>query len=227
MDASAVGTADQQTKSSVARKSLAEDMDAFLLLLTTQLKHQDPLSPLKPTEFTQQLVAFAGVEQQINTNSNLESLLTIQNSNFAASVVGFIGTEVESKGNVVPLQDGQAELTYNLSDNASLASISISDSNGNLVRVQQVDGAAGDHSFVWDGLDQNGVKMPDGPYRVAISATGPDKDVPIDTSVVIKGRVTGVSLDNGAYLDVGGVTVALENVKTINEPNAAEEPPAP
>ena len=226
MEAASVGAA-EQSKSGVARQSLAEDMDAFLLLLTTQLRHQDPLSPLEPTEFTQQLVAFAGVEQQITTNTNLEALLVIQNSSFAASVVGFIGTEVEAEGNVVPLQDGEAKLRYSLSENATLASISISDSNGNLVRVEQIDGAAGEHSFVWDGLDQSGVPQPDGPYQVTISATGADEDVPVESTIVVKGRVTGVSLDQGAFLDVGGVTVALEDVVTINEFNAVEEPPAP
>ena len=52
-------TATEETKSSKAATTLAGDLDAFLLLLTTQLQNQDPLSPLEPTEFTGQLVQFA------------------------------------------------------------------------------------------------------------------------------------------------------------------------
>ena len=64
-----------QTENAV--KTLSADLDSFLLLLTTQLQHQDPLSPMEPTEFTQQLVSFAAVEQQIQSNANLEDLLKL------------------------------------------------------------------------------------------------------------------------------------------------------
>ena len=42
-----------------------QNFDTFLTLLTTQLKNQDPLSPMDTNQFTQQLVAFSQVEQQI------------------------------------------------------------------------------------------------------------------------------------------------------------------
>ena len=65
---SAIGTAAELSKAQTDKTTLAGDLDAFLLLLTTQLQNQDPLSPLEPTEFTGQLVQFASVEQQIATN---------------------------------------------------------------------------------------------------------------------------------------------------------------
>ena len=86
------------------KNTLAGDFDSFLLLLTTQLQNQDPLSPLEPTEFTGQLVQFASVEQQINTNATMEDLLKVQNSSLSATVVGFIGTDIEADGTSVPLQ---------------------------------------------------------------------------------------------------------------------------
>ena len=47
-------------------------------MLTTQLQHQDPLSPLDTNQFTQQLVQFASVEQQINMNTSLSTLISLQ-----------------------------------------------------------------------------------------------------------------------------------------------------
>ena len=123
-----------ETDSSKAKATLAGDMDAFLLLLTTQLQNQDPLSPLEPTEFTEQLVAFASVEQQIATNENMEKLLKVQNASLASSVVGFIGTEVltENTGQL-PLHNGEANFEYTLSNNASNVVMTIMDETGRVV----------------------------------------------------------------------------------------------
>ncbi|HZZ11369.1 MAG TPA: flagellar hook capping FlgD N-terminal domain-containing protein, partial [Paraburkholderia sp.] len=79
---------------STASQQLAGNFDTFLTLLTTQLQNQDPLSPMDSTQFTQQLVAFSGVEQQINTNNNLQSLIALNQSQQAASAVSYIGHSV-------------------------------------------------------------------------------------------------------------------------------------
>ena len=59
-----------QTNVSNSSSQLAENFDTFLSLLTAQLQNQDPLEPVDSTQFTQQLVQFSGVEQQIQTNQN-------------------------------------------------------------------------------------------------------------------------------------------------------------
>src|SRR5947208_12909592 len=59
--------------SSTTGSTLAGNFQAFLTLLTTQLRHQNPLDPLDTNQFTQQLVQFAGVEQQLRTNSELST----------------------------------------------------------------------------------------------------------------------------------------------------------
>lgn len=217
VDTTAVAAATQASKADAAKTKLAGDLDSFLLLLTTQLQHQDPLSPLEPTEFTNQLVNFASVEQQLDTNKNLENLLKLQASNFVSSIVGFIGTQVQAEGNVVPLQNGQAQFRYTLSDNARFTTLSITNQNGQIVHTAQLEATAGVHDYVWDGKDQNGIQQPDGPYQVSVSAAPVADDKPVDTKVIFKGRVTGVDMQNGTFLDVGGVPAALENVLTVNE----------
>ena len=59
------------SRSAAAAAKIDEDLNKFLNLLVTQLKYQDQLDPMDASEFTSQLVQFAGVEQQIYTNSNL------------------------------------------------------------------------------------------------------------------------------------------------------------
>jgi flagellar basal-body rod modification protein FlgD len=211
------------SKADASGVKLAGDLNSFLTLLTTQLKHQDPLSPLEPTEFTNQLVNFAGVEQQINTNKNLEDLLKLQASNFVSSIVGFIGTQVEATGNSVPLQNGQAQFDYKLSDNARFTTLSITNAAGDVVHTDTLETSAGTHSYVWDGKDQNGNQLPDGVYNVSVTAAAGDNSSKVDTSVMIKGRVTGVDMQNGTTLDVGGVPVPLENVLTVNEAQQANQ----
>jgi flagellar basal-body rod modification protein FlgD len=64
-----------QAAGSSASQQLAGNFDTFLQLLTTQLQNQNPLDPLDTNQFTEQLVEFASVEQQINENTNLQTLI--------------------------------------------------------------------------------------------------------------------------------------------------------
>src|SRR5258708_3531997 len=84
-----------------ALNKLSADFNNFLTLLTTQLKNQDPLSPMDSTQFTQQLVAFTGVEQQINTNTKLDQLIKLDKSSLMTSAASYIGTEVEATADQV------------------------------------------------------------------------------------------------------------------------------
>lgn len=207
--------AEQTTK---AKSMLASDFDAFLLLLTTQLKHQDPLSPLEPTEFTSQLVQFASVEQQIASNENLEKLVGIQNAALASSIIGFVGTDVVAEGTQVPLQDHKGTFTYDVSKNAKNVVIMLTNANGDVVLTKAGDRTPGTHTFTWDGKDNNGILQPDGAYRIAITAIG-FEDETIPTIVKIQGHVTGVSMVNGTKLMAGDVEIPLEKIVSITEPD--------
>src|SRR5215468_12531093 len=112
-------TAAAATAPSAAQQQLAGNFDTFLTLLTTQLQNQDPLSPMDSNEFTQQLVMFSQVEQQINTNDNLQSLIALNLSQNANSAVNYIGRSVVMTNGEGALQsngDGTSSVdwTYNL-----------------------------------------------------------------------------------------------------------------
>lgn len=202
---------------SAAVSSLADTFDTFLALLTTQLQNQDPLDPMKSSEFTSQLVQFAGVEQAINSNQKLDQLVQLQTSNQLNSAVSFIGKTVEVISDLLLLKDGAAKISYGLDRNAAQTFISITDENGRVVRTVQGETAAGRHEFEWDGRDTNGVQMSDGVYGFSVIATDGD-DETIDTIAASFGRVTGVEIvENAPRLNIGELGVPFDAVFAVRE----------
>src|SRR3546814_8767007 len=93
------------SKSDSSFSKLTGDLNNFLTLLTTQLQFQDPMSPLDTHEFTNPLVLFSGVEQQIQQNQNLEQIITLQKNGVALGAVDYIGTETKASGRTTMLQE--------------------------------------------------------------------------------------------------------------------------
>lgn len=220
LNTSATGLTGQDTasKSEQSRTKLAENLDTFLVMLTTQLKNQDPLSPMESTEFTNQLVQFANVEQGINSNQNLEKLIGLQSQSQSAYAVSYLGTEVEATNNNVPLQNGAANFRYALGENASEITIVLQDNSGRVVRMLPApSNDAGAHTVEWDGKDAYGNQMEDGNYKLVINAkNGEGEDIDVATSVF--GRVTGVSAGaDKTLLTMGDTTVDLDDVLSIKE----------
>jgi flagellar basal-body rod modification protein FlgD len=214
-------TSSSSTANSVSGTSadtLAADFDTFLTLLTTQLQNQDPLDPTDTTEFTSQLVQFASVEQQINTNSNLETLISLQEAEQSATAVSYLGSRVEYDGGTVALQDGYSEFSYSLGENAANVVISIFDSSNKLVTSTTGTTSAGDHEMIWDGTDKDGNKVSDGTYTVKVSAFDATNNT-VDTTVSASGVVTGVTTgsDGEVMLKMGNHTVGLTDVTGIRE----------
>ena len=207
---------------SAAASSLADTFDTFLALLTTQLKNQDPLDPMKSSEFTSQLVQFAGVEQSINTNKKLDQLVQLQTSSQLNSAVAFIGKTVEVISDLLLLKDGAAKISYGLDRNAAETIISIVDQNGRVVRTVQGETSAGRHEFEWDGRDANGVQMTDDVYSFSVIATDGDEET-IDTIAASFGIVTGVEVvENAPRLNIGELGVPFDAVFAVreNEPSS-------
>lgn len=220
VSSSTAATASASTRSAT---QLNQDFDDFLLLLTTQLQNQDPLSPMDTNEFTNQLVQFSGVEQQIKTNSNLENLLAMQTLNMTALGVSFIGKTVEVTGDTFALTSGtDTTLSYIMPDDASTATLTIKDENGDVVYSADAEKTAGRHDFTWNGLDKNGNAAASGNYTVSITALNEEaQSLSVPTSV--PGYVSGLeSDDNGnLMLVINGKKVALTEVRKISLPEGA------
>ena len=213
------------SKATSAGLGLADNFDNFLTLLTTQLQYQDPLEPMDPNEFTDSLVKLTAVEQSIATNLNLEKLITAFNANKSASVVSFIGKQVEAPGNASLLKEGSAKWSYTLLDNTETTTIKVLDASGTAVYTTSGQLSTGAHDFEWDGNDNSGVPKPDGVYSIIVNALDADgNDVASTTSFV--GVVSGVeTFDDQIVFDVGGIKVPFETVTKVTLPDEDEAEP--
>ena len=217
---SSVSTTNSSTSSasstSASRTQLAGNMSMFLTLLTTQLQHQDPLSPMDSTEFTSQLVQYAAVEQQININENLEKVLAAQQDSAMSTAVSYIGCEIQATSSVLPLEDGSAEFAYTTPSDSAQVTVTIYDSSGNSVYTTTGDTTAGTHFFTWDGTDSSGEQLDDGSYIVKVSSYDSSKTV-TSLETAVTGTVSSVAQDSGTvYLMMGGAQVALDDVVTVS-----------
>ena len=216
MSVSGVGSSSSSSASAVDHKTIASNFDQFLQLLTTQLKNQNPLDPLDTNQFTQQLVEFSGVEQQLKTNDFLASLVTSNSNTTNSNAVGYIGKTVTASGTRSELVNGQAQWQFNVKD-TSTVTVTIKDANGNNVYSEQGAMQAGTGTFTWDGLDNQGNAKPPGSYTIsmqAVSAEGKTVNVSTETTGIVTGvDFTGsepVLLVGQARLNLSGVTAVKQ-----------------
>jgi flagellar basal-body rod modification protein FlgD len=206
-----------------AINKLSGDFNNFLTLLTTQLKNQDPLSPMDSTQFTQQLVAFTGVEQQINTNAKLDTMIGLDKTGLLTQSASFIGNQIQAAGDQLwlPADGSGAQVGYNLPSDASAAAMAISDANGTLIRTGAVPTTKGDHIVGWDGTNDQGTAQPSGVYNVTIQALDQNSQPVSNITTSIIGTVTNVSNDQttGTVLSIGSVQVPLSSVTSIKKPS--------
>lgn len=207
-----------------ARTSLATNFDTFLVLLTAQLKNQDPLSPMDSTAFTEQLTQMTGVQQQLLTNDLLTSLLAAQQTGLGGAA-NYIGQDITAVWSADKLTDGKANWSYELGPNATAAKLQVLDGSGKVVWSGPApDIKAGTHDFTWDGKTSAGGQMSDGGvYTLKVTASNASGEVP--SQVLMRGQVTGVEMYDGQpYLTVGNSIVPLNAVISLQAHKPAPEP---
>lgn len=209
---------DQQSKTDAASSQLSRDFNDFLILLTTQLQNQDPLSPMDTTEFTNQLVAFAGVEQQINTNQKLDSLVSLGLGQALGSAQSYVGRQISYISSEFNHTGTPSKIKYSLGAEAVTSKLSIYDEGGKVVYSVEAGKSAGVHDLVWDGTLNSGGKAEPGTYEVKVDALDINGE-PVQATSVVSGLVRGTEAQNGQiYLLVGDRAVALSNVLNTGEP---------
>lgn len=218
----AVTATEASTRTTAGRTSLTSNFETFLALLTSQLKNQDPLSPLDSNQFTQQLTQMSGVEQQLLTNDLLTSLLAAQQGGGLGGASNYIGKDATAAWSATELTDGQASWSYELATGAAAAKLEILDGSGKVVWTGDAPARAeGVHDFEWDGKTTAGSQLPDGGvYTLKVSAQNTSGGT-VDSQVLTRGRVTGIELYDGQpYLTIGQSIVPLSAVIALDEVSA-------
>ena len=211
--ATTTGSSSSSSSSSAASASIADNFQSFLTLLTTQLQNQNPLDPLDTNQFTQQLVQFAQVEQQLKSNSQLESLVKIEQSAQSTQALVFVGQTVAVDGSTAHF-DGNATWNFSAPQNSN-ATITITNSAGQTAYSGSFAIGSGNSSFVWDGKGNDGTSWPVGDYKMTVTAKDSNgKDIAISTEV--QGTVDSVDLTaSPALLSIGGKNYTVDQIKRV------------
>jgi flagellar basal-body rod modification protein FlgD len=204
------------TASTTGRTSLANNFETFLTLLTAQLRNQDPLSPLDSKDFTNQLVQFSGVEQQLKTNDLLASLTENTKLSAGATAVAYLGKEATANTSIATIEaGGSANWNYELPRDAQDVSLRVLDSAGRVIATANGEATRGAKTFNWDGKDQSGRAVSAGTYRLEAVATGADGQS-ITAAVSRSGLITGVDLSGATpSVTIAGASVPLSSIVKI------------
>ncbi len=203
--------------SASSKTQLFDDMEAFLYLLTQQLKYQDPLDPMDTSEYTNQLVQYAQVEQSIQSNEYLETMVAQNVNAMATQAISYMDQTVQALSDYLPLQDGHAKFSYILGSDAASCVVSIKDSKGNFVKTfTGVEPTAGRHELEWDGKDSSGNQLEDGAYVLVVTAVDA-AGATVEVQKTVFGKVTGVAYDGETVaVGMGEVAVDMNSILAVH-----------
>ena len=209
------------TSTTATKGKSALGKDDFLKLLIVQLRNQDPMDPMKGTEFATQLAQFSSVEQLSNISSSLsESISSNQvmtqsiNNALASTMIGKTVKASANSFNVVG--GGEMKLGYTLAKDAATVTVKIYDDSKILVRTITVDGGQkGDGTAVWDGRDDHGGQVAAGTYSFSVDAVDSAK-TSVAATAFVSGTVTGIRFKSeGTVFVVDGVEIPLSQIIEI------------
>jgi flagellar basal-body rod modification protein FlgD len=194
--------------------SLSSNFGDFLNLLMTQLKNQDPTSPMDANSFTSELVEFSSVEQQINTNSSLTQLIQLTQASDVTQSAAILGKQVTVQSTQIPLQNGSGTLNFT-APTAEPVTITVQGSSGNALRQVTVNAAQGANTWNWNGANGSGQTQPDGAYTVTVtSGLAGASATSIPFTVV--GTATGVTTQNNTVdLQLGSLSVPFSSITSV------------
>jgi flagellar basal-body rod modification protein FlgD len=209
--ASSPGTATSISK-------ITGDFNTFLKILTAQLQNQDPMNATDPNEFTRELVQFSAVEQQINTNSKLDTLSSLIKGNGITPLLDYVGKSVEVPSNdQLLVQGGQAALSYNLPAIAHEVSITVEDSSGTTLATMSGPKTSGVNRVAWDGVKTDGTQATDGLYALKIIAKDVNGNKLAVDDINRVSVVTGVQTDSDGTVTLltGNTSVKTTDIKAV------------
>jgi flagellar basal-body rod modification protein FlgD len=208
------------------KTTFGNNFDQFLKLLVTQMKNQDPMEPMDASEFTNQLVQFAGIEQNIKSNTLLEKISGNQTSGLLRESASYIGQTVSIKSDKLVRGDDTTPSTFTYTNDKKYtnAKITILDNKGKVVRtLDALSGEAGLKTVTWDGKNTQGLPVPAGQYTLrAIGVTKTGNGLNDQTTTNLETTTTGVVNSAGVeggeiMLNVNGVPIAEDKVISISK----------
>jgi flagellar basal-body rod modification protein FlgD len=181
------------------KKKTELNQEDFLTLMITQLKNQDPMKPLDPSQYVGQLAQFSQVSGLSDMNKKLTELGNSLRGNQVLDGAGLIGRTVIAPGNEIYLPEAVEDEVrgpqglIDVPSGASSVQLVVKDSSGALVKTVALDTHKGPQAFTWDGTTDSGAAAAAGAYKIEVVAKVGTENVSLKTSVA--SRVSSVALD--------------------------------
>jgi flagellar basal-body rod modification protein FlgD len=202
------------TSSTNPLTSLSSNFGDFLNLLMTQLKNQDPSSPMDANSFTSELVEFSSVEQQINTNTSLTQLIQLTQASDVTQSADIVGKQVAVNSTQISLQNGTGAVDFT-APTAEPVTITVQGATGNTLEQVTANATAGANTWTWNGGTGSGQTMPDGAYTVSVTSGSGPSATTLPFTVV--GTATGVTTQNNTVnLQLGALSVPFSAISSVN-----------
>lgn len=168
--------------------------EAFLKLMTEQLKNQDPFEPVKNDQMVAQMAQFSSVSGISEMNKTLKAMAGRLETANASQAISYVGKAVLVDGDTAyAAADGSLSAVVPLSEGADDVQVRIQDGAGNLLRTLNYGAqGAGDIDVAWDGKTDSGGAAPAGPYKISASVLR--NGTRVASPVAVWAPVTSVSL---------------------------------
>jgi flagellar basal-body rod modification protein FlgD len=206
------------TSGSSGSSSQSLGQDAFLQLLVTELKNQDPTQPQDPNAMITQMAQFSSLEQQTDTNTLLTSMQGQVSALYQGQTANLIGSSVQVTSTALNLSGGTSSIGIDLPTAAAKVSLTIQNAQGQTVATLNPGAmAAGNQVVTWNGQNASGTQMADGTYTVKIAATDASGNSVAATTTSMA-TVTAVNFSNGTIMvTAGGQQYPLSSINEITD----------
>lgn len=166
--------------------------------------------------FTSELAQFASVEQQVDTNTNLKTLISLTQDGQQSTDMSLVGKTAVATTSELPLQNSSSSVSFNTTTEAPIA-IAVSDSNGTVVKTAELTSTVGANTWTWDGTSDSGARLSDGSYNIAVQTADTSGNT-FDVPFTVTGTVTGVTRNGSSiYVKMGDSIIDMSNVNSFSD----------
>ncbi len=198
------------------------DKDAFLKLMLTQLKYQDPMNPMQSHEMAAQLAQFSSLEQLSNIDNSIQGLKKSQDPMVNFQALNFIGKSISADTEKIVRAKGDTvhDMRFQLPQEAKEVILEIKDDSGAVVKTIKAQNLKkGENKITWNGTKEDGYPTYAGTYTFSVKGIT-NSGAQFTGRTSFGGVVTGLNYSpEGPILMIGDQKVRLSDVKKIEDQN--------
>jgi len=214
-----------QAQSSLRNKTAHSNSDSgelkkndFMNLFLTQVSNQSPTDPMDSGAMMTQLSQLGSMEQLENLNRQMGKLNETQNQISGMQTLKYLEKDVLTDARSVELDKGNGKpIYYNLHQDTDSLRVLVEGRDGTPLFTEDLGlSTAGRHQFIWDGKNNEGVQMPDGEYKINLTAIFQDGSSSAISSYH-SGRVSQIDFVGGKpHVKINDRFVPINEIRSVD-----------